>query len=293
MDRQARVRELTKKGILVTPEMLEGGCPAAPKEEGARATPPKQPRSRLSVRMARTEALSRMSADDFASFYNARYTGLRDILLKKMSALSINKARESASAVSVIGMVREKTPQGFVLEDTTGEIPVMSSEDVGEDDVVGLKGSVREGRLFQGEIVWPDIPLSNGARFVPGMTLLLTASLDEGIRRAAGDISLMFIPDRPDAPPTGEDERRMITPLPNPCRATIHKDDRAFNLLIYRPGRPVSGQDALGMLRRRHLSPGRGEIYSRTDPFLIEPAPDLFWIISGERYIGDIRVSLW
>lgn len=286
MDRQAIVRELTKKGILVTPEMLDRGGPGMTHEQatGQAQLPKKQPKTRLSVKVARTEELPRMSADDFTSYYNSRYNGLRDILLKKMPALSINKARESLSEVSVIGMVKEKTSQGFVLEDTTGEFPVVSSDDVREDDVVGVKGTVREGRLFQGESVWPDIPLSNGARFVPGMTLLLSTILDEGIRKAASDISLMFIPERPETSLTEDEERRLITALPNPCHAAIRKDDKTFNLLIYQPSRPVSKQDALEMLRRRHLFPDKREISATADPYLIEPAPDLFWIISGERH---------
>jgi len=290
MDRQAVVRELTKKGIIVTPEMLEGDGPGMPhKGDASQAPLSKQPKARLSVKVARVDGLPRMSAGDFTSYYNSRYNGLRDILLKKMPALSINKARESLSEVSVIGMVKERTPQGFVLEDTTGEIPVVSSDEVRDDDVVGVKGAVREGRLFQGGLVWPDIPLSNGARFVPGMTLLLSTILDEGIRKAARDASLVFIPERPETALTEDEERRLITALPNPCHAAIMKEDETFNLLIYHPGRPVSGQDALGMLRRRHLSPDRREISTTTDPYLIEPVPDLFWIMSQERHTERYR----
>ncbi len=289
MDRQAMVRELTKKGILVTPEMLEearsGMLHKQATGQAHTPLPEKQPKTRLSVKVTRTEGMPKMSADDFISYYNSRYNGLRDILLKKMSALSINKARESFSEVSVIGMVKERNSQGFVLEDTTGEVPVVSSDEAREDDVVGVKGTIREGRLFQREIIWPDVPLGNGARFVPGMTLLLSTFLDENTRRAFQNFSLVFIPERPETELTEEEERKLITTLPNPCSATINKENIKFHLLIYRPNRPVSKQEALEMLRRRHLSPDKREISTTTDPYLIEPVPDLFWIISEERHI--------
>jgi DNA polymerase II small subunit/DNA polymerase delta subunit B len=290
MDREAVVRELTKKGIIVTPEMLEEpGLAIVQKQTGQIPVSRKPPKTKLSVKVARPERLPRMSVDDFASYYNSRYSGLRDILLKKTPAVSINKARESFSEVSVIGMVKERNSQGFVLEDTTGEIPVMSNDEVREDDVVGVKGAIREGRLFQKELVWPDIPTDNQTRSVPGMVLLLSTFLDENIRKASQDFSLMFIPERPGTELTEEEDRKLITALPNPSPVSVNKKGTTFNLLIYNPGRPVPKQEVLEMLKRRHLSPDKREISTTTDPYLIEPVPDLFWIISGERHTERYR----
>lgn len=285
MDRQAMVRDLTKRGILVTPEMLEGGGPDAPRA-GPAGHPPGQgsrPRARLSVSVSRPPKLSHMSAEDFISHYSARYGGLRDILLKRMQAVSISNASGSTSEVSVIGMVRERNQRGFVLEDTTGEIPVISEDDVREDDVVGVRGVVREGRLFQSELLWPGIPEGRESPIIPGLSLLLSCRLDEGMRDEAGSASLVFVPQRPTLKLSDDEERRLVTDLPNPCHTTIRQGDTEFRLLIYRPSGPVSRQDALDMLRRRHLSPERAEISTRADPYLVEPVPDLFWIISGER----------
>lgn len=291
MDRQAMVRDLTRRGILVTPEMLESGGPDALQAlpGGNFPDPGGRSRARLSVSVLRPQHLSHMSADDFISHYNARYEGLREILLKGMRAVSISNASGSASDVSVIGMVRERNQRGFILEDATGEIPVISSDDVSEDDVIGVRGMVREGQLFQSELIWPEIPDSREPCTIPGLSLLLSYRLDEGMWAEAHGTGLVFVPQRPGLKLSGDEERRLVTDLPNPCHATIKQGDREFRLLIYRPSGPVSRQDALDMLRRRHLSPERGEISTRSDPYIMEPAPDLLWIVSGERLIERHR----
>jgi hypothetical protein len=292
MDREEIVRALTKRGIIVTPGVLERIESGMPVEEAVgQAEPParKTPKTKLLVKIRRAEPMPRMSPEDFTSYYNNRYEGLKKLLLKRVNALSINKARESFSEVSVIGMVREKNPQGFTLEDTTGEIPVVSSDDITEDDVVGVRGVIKEGRLFQKELIWPDVPPNSGARLIPSMTLLLSTFLDENIRQAAPGFSLMIVPERPGMELTEDEKRKLITDLPNPCLATIDREGTDFSVLVYKPARQLSPQEAAGLLKKRHLSPDRGEISTRTDPFLIEPVPDLLWIISGERHFERYR----
>ncbi|MCK4714986.1 MAG: hypothetical protein KAT35_05385, partial [Candidatus Aenigmarchaeota archaeon] len=38
---------------------------------------------------------------------------------------------------------------------------------------------------------------------------------------------------------------------------------------------------------RRHLLPDRKHIRSREDPYMIDNVPDLFWVISDQRHIGQ------
>ncbi len=289
MDRQGVVRELTKRGVLVTPEMLEGGgLEALHKHAPIQTHAPKKALPKLSVKIRRAERLPQMSVEDFGSYYNARYAGLRDMILKRMPALSINKAREGFSDVSVVGMVKEKGPGGFVLEDTTGEIFVVSGDDVAGDDVVGVRGVIKEGRMFQKELMWPDVPANNVRKAVPGV-LLLSTFMDDIIRGVAGDFTLMFIPEEPNIEIADDEKRKLITRLPNPCAASINTEGSTFSLLIYTPTREVSLDDVVGFLKRRHLSPDKREISTKTDPYLIEPVPDLFWVISGERRVERYR----
>jgi DNA polymerase II small subunit/DNA polymerase delta subunit B len=286
MDQQEIVRHLTQKGVIVTPEMLKkiksGELDSLAVQTTAK--PKEKAKPTLSVKIKKTERLSRMSPKDFVSYYNTRYEGLKEILLKKMTALSINKARETAEA-SVIGMVKEKNVQGFVLEDATGDIDVISKEEVREDDVVGVRGVIREGKLFQTEMVWPDVPLNHTAQFIPDMTLLLTTTIDENIKKIMKDFNLVFMPDKHETEPTMEESNKLIANLPNPCLATINKEGNEFNLLLYKPNRTISAKEALELLRRRHLSPDKKEIFSKTDPYFIEPVPSLFWIISDNQHV--------
>lgn len=286
MDQQEIVKQLTQKGVIVTPEMLEKIKSGELDSLAVKplAEPKEKTKPTLSVKIRKTERLSRASTKDFISYYNARYEGLRGILLKKMTALSINKAKGSSEA-SVIGMVRENTPQGFVVEDATGEIDVVGKEDVREDDVVGVKGAIREGRLFVNEMVWPDIPLNNEPQFIPGMSLLLTTAIDENIEKLIKDFSLVFMPGTAKPDLSEQERNKLITGLPNPCLATINKEGKEFSLLIYQPNRTIPPKEAVGLLRRRHLSPEKKEIFSKTDPYFIDPVPNLFWIISEDRHV--------
>jgi DNA polymerase II small subunit/DNA polymerase delta subunit B len=282
MDKREIVRQLTQRGVLVTPEVLErieSGEIKAPDSQPA--TQPRE-RARLSATIRKTEKLKRMSPKDFVSYYSNRYNGLRKMLAEKMQAVSINRVGDITTEVAVIGMVRERNAQGFVLEDGTGEVSVASKDDVQEDDVVGVRGMVREGRIIQRELVWPDIPLSNRARSVPGLTLLLATFMNEKIRKAARDISLVFM-HGPAAPE--ETEGNIMTALPNPCHAVINREGSEFRMLIYRPESPISPKEAFMLLRKRSLPPAREEIPSAEDPYLIDPVPDIFWVLSDRRHV--------
>jgi hypothetical protein len=282
MDKKDIVRQLTQRGVLVTPEVLErieSGEIKVPDSQLLTAQP--KEKSKLSVVIRKNERLKRMSPKDFVSYYNSRYNGLRKMLAEKMQAVSINRVRDITSEAAVIGMIRERNAQGFVLEDGTGEVSVASKDDVREDDVVGVRGTVREGRIIQRELVWPDVPLSNRARSVPGLTLLLATFMDEKIRRAARDISLVFM----HGPAAPEEEGNIMTGLPNPCHATIKREGSEFRMLIYRPESPISPREAVGLLRKRSLAPGRAEIASAEDPYLIDPVPDIFWVLSDKRHV--------
>ena len=109
MERQEFVRQLTRSGVLVTPDILEriaSGEITRPEDVSAPARGGGGPK--LSVVIKKHDGLERMSPQDFTAYYRNRYAGLRGILMKKMQAVSINKAGTGTGEVSVMGMVRER-----------------------------------------------------------------------------------------------------------------------------------------------------------------------------------------
>jgi DNA polymerase II small subunit/DNA polymerase delta subunit B len=293
MDEQEVVRELTRKGVVVTPEILSrirSGKEPLPDHVAA---PKKQPTARLSVKIVGPPTKEKMSVSDFTSYYNKKYNTLRDMLVKHISPVSINKAVDVGGEVCVIGMVKERTRQGFVIEDTTGEIDIVGVDDVREDDVIGVRGDVKEGRLMRSEIVWPDVPETNQPTRLHETSLLLTTSLGGSMLGAANDFSVVFVAGQS---PSGLPEstmNRVFGDLPNPCWATIKKDGKEFMVFVYKPKDAIQPDEARKMLRRRHLSPERVQISSTTDPYVIDPIPDIFWVISNTRHSEQYRgVSL-
>lgn len=124
MDRKEAVRQLISRGEIPTPELIEGmisGKPPTRETDGG----VKKNEGEIQVRTLSPEKKEKLSPQDFTSYYNNKYDGLREILSSKIGAISINKARETFGEVSVIGMVREKTPTGYMIEDTTGSIELV------------------------------------------------------------------------------------------------------------------------------------------------------------------------
>jgi len=116
---------------------------------------------------------------DFITYFRLRYESMKRLLKDRhelTSLTSISKAitKNSAESVSVIGAVYEKrtTKNGNIilqLEDITGHIPVIFSKkrdslfglakDLVLDEIVGIRGVIRDKALFAQSIVWPDVPM--------------------------------------------------------------------------------------------------------------------------------------
>jgi len=238
----------------------------------------------ITIEVRKLQKKVKLSPQDFAKHYNAMFEGLRGMLQKKMEdAVSVANAKKSGSSISTIGMVREQTQRGFIIEDTTGNAEVISkSEDVGIDDVIGVKAGVKEERLFAEEIIWPDIPMSR-KHSRPEMEIILADKKKEGGEAAfcsesgcEGEIVIT---------PEAVYADRKKTSLPNPGWITITKDGANVTILVYRPDKPASQKEVLTWLRKRHISPDKNQVRGTDDPFLIEPIPDLVWIISGEQWV--------
>ncbi len=294
--KQQILKQFLEQGILLSPEALEkisdkdaeqvlekakssGTVVYSPEEE--KVSPPE-----TTVEIRKIQKKQKLSTQDIARYYNSRFEGLREILLKKTgNIISVSNAKRSGGDITTIGMVREHTQRGFMIEDTTGQAEVISkAEDVLPDDVIAVKGSAREEKIFAEEIVWPDISMSH---MHPDMAVNIVLIDKDGHMADEGAIVIT-----PEAV-FGIDKKK--TALPNPGWITVSKGPRIVTILVYAPEKPVSSKEAFAWLKKRHLLPSKLHIRGAEDPFLIEPIPSLIWIVSSEKwkenYKGVIVVS--
>ena len=291
MTPEETVRKLTSRGIMVSPELAESirSGKFDESEFDMETAAPVRGKAKLSVIVHKAHPQSTMTPQNYLTYYNNRFSTLSSILLGKMKAISINKVNDNLTDVSVIGMVREKTQSGFILEDQTGEIEVVGQEAVEEDDVLGVTGGVREGKLLRSSVIWPDVPLTHQPNLIRDMTLLLAGAYAPSMDPLVKEFSLVVTPGNPESFPD-KHKRKLISGLTNPCRITVRRGGEEFLIMFYRPPESITPKDALTLLRKRHLSPDKKEVACTDDPFMIDPVPDILWIVGPEssvqRYKG-------
>ncbi len=292
------VKQFLKEGILISPEtlekitetnlehMLEKGKNSKSFVFSFQEEKPEKPEPVIEVR--KLQKRLKLQPQDFAKYYNTRFEGLRDILLKKMEdVVSVANAKKSGSAIATIGMVREQTQRGFIIEDMTGNAEAISkNEDVGIDDVIGVKGAVKEEKLFAEEIIWPDISMSHKHHRQDFILTLSDKKKEVGEadfkRESAEHIDGDFLI-TPEAV-HGFDKKK--TPLPNPGWITITKDTLTLTVLVYKPDKKATQKEVLSWLRKRHLCPDKNQIRGTDDPFLIDTIPDVMWIVNEKKEGG-------
>ncbi|MBI5065123.1 metallophosphoesterase [Candidatus Woesearchaeota archaeon] len=115
---------------------------------------------------------------DFVSYFTTRFKSIESILKTRQelqNLVSISRISEKAEreACSIIGMIFEKSKTKndnliLTVEDRTGRIKVVISknnscfslaQDLVEDEVIGIQGSVGKDVVFANAILVPDIPL--------------------------------------------------------------------------------------------------------------------------------------
>ena len=280
MDHEQLVRKLTREGVLITPDVMEDI--KAGKYNQTKTEKQTKSKTKLSVKVLSPKPMERLSPKDFTTYFNNRFSCLRDLLIKKAPSISINKAVDGQD-VSVIGMVRERSTQGFVLEDVTGEIPVVSSDIVRDDDVISVSGKVIEGKLIASDVYWPDIPLTNQPKRILGMNILLATEIDDSLKGMIDDFDLVFVKSN------GISNPKTFTNIPSPATISINKEGNGISILVYAPPQPINPKDAIGLLKRRHLMPEKKEISSTTDHFFINDIPEIFWVISNVRHVEHYK----
>ncbi|MBU2520055.1 MAG: hypothetical protein KKB03_02325 [Nanoarchaeota archaeon] len=203
---------------------------------------------------------------DFIDYYNKKYEGIRNILTKKLNATSINKAMDISSTSNIIGVVKQRAQNGFVLEDQTGSIEIISKDDPPIGDILSVTGSSREGKFFEKEIVYPDIPLTHRINSLKGEITL---------EKQDGKINVI--------------SSAVTKETTTPSHIRIKKGDREVLVFIYEPIEPIRQDHVVELLKKRHLSPKISEILYDDDPFIIEPVPDVVVLFGGEEYVKNYK----
>jgi hypothetical protein len=253
MDKQAIINKFIEKGILISPDMLEKvsekNIDAFLEKKTMVVSEDRKPE----VDVRKIPGKKKLTPVDFTGFYLNKYNSIKNILNQKIDAVSINNTKPGN--VAIIGMVRSATPQGFVVEDQSGSMEVVTDKQPGTDDVIGLKGIVREGKLFGGEVIYPDVPLP---KEIPNADMSIVLS----------------------EAPTSEDGDFVISmnDLPNPGWLTLSKAGKRFMLLAYRPKDDATPKDAVEWIKKRYLPHNRESIQGEENPFVMDPQPDILWL---------------
>lgn len=248
MDKAAAVRALAAAGVLVSPELL-GNATAEQLEQLLKKKPGQlfvtalaEP---LALRVERAPSAGDAAVADLVQAYQRKFERLRDLLLRRPELQDAVSLASMSGRAAGIGMVRELTGTGFVLEDPTGTVEVVlpeSTERPDIDDVIAVRGEMRGQQLVASELLFPDVPLPKQLPAVQGELLL-------GV---PGPLSFL--------------------PITSVAWARLG----ALTIVSWEPPTPLTERAAIRLLRKRWLplAPRPGPI----EPALLEPVPDILWL---------------
>ncbi len=234
--------------------------------------------AKITCRLRRARPKGMITPNEILEQHKSKYDTIKGMLLSKTSAVSVGNVRDSAASVSIIGMVKRVAEGGFTLEDVTGEMDVVcESKGIDDGDVICARGPVKNGRMSCRNVLYPDVPLLRPIGRIEASMLLIPAA---GKPAASADIVISTEPT--------ETESKNIVLDSNPSHLSIHKDGKV-NVLFYKTEGEVSQQDAINMLKKRLLKKPHGML-ADGGAFLIEPVPDIFWIVGkGQDWIETYK----
>jgi len=282
MDKREAVKELLVKGKIPTPELIEKMISSKSQNLPVKTKPilekavSGEPVKLVDVKITKPKIKEKLSTEDFTTYNNNKYDGLRKIISSKVDAISINKAMGMFGEVGVIGIVKEKTPTGYVVEDTTGSINIVLNDyGIGPGDVIGITGQAKENKLFVKNIILPDIPLTQKYNLLDGVKLTLSRKKTN----RPGDSANICL---------------NTEGLSNGSRLVL-SNKGSLNILFYSPKSKIGAQECVESLKKRHLVVSSKEIISPKDEFIIEEVPDILWANSDtkftESYKGVVIIS--
>lgn len=276
MNKREIIGFFLKKGVLLSPEELEGTNKENYMEILEKKNGKHEERKKEEFVVDEPKK-GKIPAEEFIKTYNKKFEFLKEMLLKKIEAISINKGKKIFSEVTIIGRIKETTPKGFVLEDVTGETEVVEeNEKARTGDILGAKGFFKENHFFPKQIIWPDIPLENKPEAIK-TTLTLTTKVKENMK------GLII------CPKAGEREN-IITGFDGFGKIKISNEGKEIRILAYSPSKDVNEEEAVRILKRR-IIPEEGILDN-----LIAEIPDVFWIFDSNKnwarnYKGVIIIS--
>ncbi len=290
MENQSIVRELAKKGVMVTPQVLEtikntgfeSFLKNVSQETSVVVQGTTKTAQKISCRVGSFPVRDKITPDDVIKQQTQRYEKLRDILLRKIEAVSINKTERQSGKVSVVGIVGESRNGMFTLEDPTGSIEVRYDKFTPDsDDVIGVSGWVRNGIISAEDLLYPDIPINREAATLDGQ-IVLTDGKDFDC--GAADVVIT-----PDTLNSGSKEKM----IPNPGWVFLEREGKKATVLIYTSRGSVDRKVATAWLRKRFVG---GEACVTGPQNILSTIPDIVWIISEgspwtENYKGVTMIS--
>ncbi len=285
MNTEEIIKACMERGLLVSSEDLkriEAGMSIdellASKEQERQMQHEEKKPAKTTCRVRKARPKGKITPSEILEQHKNRYDAIKGMLLSKTSAVSVTNVRDSAASVSIIGVVKRSTKSGFALEDVTGEMDVAcESRDIEDGDVICCRGPVRNCRMSCKNVIYPDVPLLRPIGRIEASMLLIPSSTRSAEK---ADVVISTSPI--------ETEAKNIVIDSNPSHLTIYKDGKV-SVLCYKTEEETNQQDAINMLKKRLLKRPRG-VVADGDAFLIEPVPDIFWIIGkGQDWIETYK----
>jgi uncharacterized protein YrzB (UPF0473 family) len=273
MDKRNIIYLFLKNGVMLSPEEAE----AIDETNYMQLLEKKLSENKGGAAVVSEPKRGRISCEEYIKTCGKNFEFLRDVLLRKTDAVSINKGKKIFSRVTIIGRARETRGNGFVVEDVTGETEVVGeNNDVKAMDILGLRGSFKENRFHPEQVIWPDIPLENNP---PPLSMKITLAT-----KIKDDMNgVIIIPGR-------EKSENIISGFGRIGVIRIKKYGRETVVLAYSPENQINEDESVKILKKRTIS-AEGMVNN-----VIKEIPNIFWLFNNARnwtsnYRGVVVVS--
>ncbi len=283
MNKQQLVTKFLESGLLLTPKTLEdfsdkediNSIINSVKSTNITLIKPNQTQTKptLSYKINHQTHKQKLTTKDYTEYYNKKFNVIKNILTSKIDAVSINNLQKEKEAC-IIGMIVDKINKGYLIEDQTRQVEIISDQQLQKNSVLGFKGVLKE-KFFANEVIYPDIPLNKQTKKTPEITL--TTKQIETTRLTI-------------SPNSKEKKENIISNFDLPAQISINLDQE-IKILVDKPELKVTKIQATQTLKQRFLP----ETNTPNQNNIIEEVPDIFWIIQQEEwkenYKGVLIVS--
>lgn len=241
----------------------------------------------FTVDFQHTHSQNERKIENLVDFYSNRLSFLRPEIEKKSNQknlVSVKNVGSTGDSVTIIGMVRELIDGGFVIDDGTGSIEVLSDKKVLEDIVLGAEGKMSNGRLSASNLIFPDIPASkmktSKGRILISRGMIPKDSL-EGVTHIILDSPSGPVPSEPDVIISrGSVKQDNAFQISMPSRIDIN----GIKILVFESS--LTQEAAITALRSRHLNPTQ---FFDGDPLLLKDVPDIAVCMSDSPIFANYK----